>query len=41
MMDVLEHVPDDVALLKEHVDNMEAGGYVFISVPAFQFIWSG
>ncbi len=41
MMDVLEHVPDDLAFLKEYVDGMQAGGHVFITVPAFQFMWSG
>lgn len=41
MMDVLEHVPDDVALLKHYGDRLEIGGYVFITVPAFQFMWSG
>ncbi len=41
MMDVLEHVADDVALLKYYADSMDAGGYVFITVPAFQFMWSG
>ena len=41
MMDVLEHVPDDVALLKEYADTMEKGGRVLITVPAFQFLWSG
>jgi SAM-dependent methyltransferase len=41
MMDVLEHVPDDLALLKEYVDSMEVGGHVLITVPAFQFLWSG
>ena len=41
MMDVLEHVPDDVALLKEYTENMPIGGKVLITVPAFQFIWSG
>lgn len=41
MMDVLEHVSDDVGLLKGYVENLEAGGYVFITVPAFQFMWSG
>ena len=41
MMDVLEHVPDDLALLKGFVDHMEAGGHVLITVPAFQFMWSG
>lgn len=41
MMDVLEHVPDDVALLKEYVCSMEPNGHIFITVPAFQFLWSG
>ncbi|MDB5491664.1 MAG: putative SAM-dependent methyltransferase [Micavibrio sp.] len=41
MMDVLEHVPDDVALLKEYGDQMPKGGHVLITVPAFQFLWSG
>lgn len=41
MMDVLEHVPDDLALLKEYTDSMAAGGHVLITVPAFQFMWSG
>jgi hypothetical protein len=41
MMDVLEHVPNDSALLKEYVNSMEVGGYVLITVPAFQFMWSG
>jgi SAM-dependent methyltransferase len=41
MMDVLEHVSDDLALLKEYVDSMKSGGYVLITVPAFQFMWSG
>lgn len=41
MMDVLEHVPDDVALLKMYADSMPQDGQVFITVPAFQFMWSG
>jgi len=41
MMDVLEHVPDDVALLKEYADTMPNTGKVLITVPAFQFMWSG
>jgi len=39
-MDVLEHVPDDVALLREYVDQAPSGADVFISVPAFRFMWS-
>jgi 2-polyprenyl-3-methyl-5-hydroxy-6-metoxy-1,4-benzoquinol methylase len=41
MMDVLEHVDDDVALLKSYSDRMPRGGHVVITVPAFQFLWSG
>lgn len=41
MMDVLEHVPDDVALLKQYTESMFSGGRVLITVPAFQFVWSG
>lgn len=40
-MDVLEHVEDDVSLLREYTDNMKPGGLVLITVPAFQFMWSG
>ena len=40
-MDVLEHVPDDVALLKAYTDQARAGTEVFITVPAFPFLWSG
>jgi len=41
MMDVLEHVEDDVGLLKMYTDTMPDGGHVLITVPAFQFMWSG
>lgn len=41
MMDVLEHIPNDLALLKTYVDRLEVGTYIFITVPAFQFLWSG
>ena len=41
MMDVLEHVEDDVALLKSYTDTMPDDGKVLITVPAFQFMWSG
>jgi len=41
MMDVLEHVDDDVTFLKEYAVRMPAGGQVLITVPAFQFLWSG
>ena len=40
MMDVLEHVDDDVALLKDYVGLSPAGTYFLITVPAFKFLWS-
>lgn len=40
MMDVLEHVDDDVSLLKMYVDKVPIGAKFLISVPAFQFLWS-
>lgn len=41
MMDVLEHVEDDLGLLKAYASNLAPGGRVLITVPAFQFLWSG
>ena len=41
MMDVLEHVEDDVALLRDYTHAMSAEGRVLVTVPAFQFLWSG
>lgn len=41
MMDVLEHVPDDAALLSEYVARMRPGARVLITVPAMPWMWSG
>ena len=41
MMDVLEHVDDDVALAAEYVAKVKSGARFLVSVPAFQFLWSG
>jgi SAM-dependent methyltransferase len=41
MMDVLEHIDDDVGFLREYASSLEAGGHILITVPAFQFMWSG
>lgn len=41
MMDVLEHVDDDVGLLRQYSKGMPHGGQILITVPAFQFLWSG
>lgn len=41
MMDVLEHVPDDVEFLKQYISKLKTGSHILISVPAFQFLFSG
>lgn len=41
MMDVLEHVDDDVDLLRSYSRHLRADGRVLITVPAFRFLWSG
>ena len=41
MMDVLEHVDDDLELLSLYTRYMSEEGYVLVTVPAFQFLWSG
>jgi len=41
MMDVLEHVEDDGDFLRAYVARAEAGTRFLITVPAFQFLWSG
>ena len=41
LMDVLEHVDDDVGLLKEYAAKVPKGTFFLISVPAFRFLWSG
>ena len=40
MMDVLEHVADDGALLREYVTRARPGSIVLITVPAFEALWS-
>lgn len=40
LMDVLEHVDDDVGLLKMYVDKVPSGSLFLITVPAFEFLWS-
>lgn len=40
LMDVLEHVDDDVELLKTYWAKAKPGAVFVITVPAFQFLWS-
>ncbi|HWA31804.1 MAG TPA: class I SAM-dependent methyltransferase [Rhizomicrobium sp.] len=39
-MDVLEHVPDEKALLSPYIELVPRGTRFVISVPAFDFLWS-
>ena len=41
MMDVLEHVDDDLSLIVEYINMLKQGGYLLVTVPAFQWLWSG
>ena len=41
LMDVLEHVDDDIGLLKEYAAKVRKGTFFLISVPAFEWLWSG
>jgi SAM-dependent methyltransferase len=40
LMDVMEHVDDDVALLREYARKSLPSASFLISVPAFQWLWS-
>ncbi len=39
-LDVLEHIDDDRASLKELWNQLRPGGHLFVTVPAYQFLWS-
>ncbi len=41
LIDVLEHIEDDVEFLTNASHNVHAGSNFMITVPAFQFLWSG
>jgi 2-polyprenyl-3-methyl-5-hydroxy-6-metoxy-1,4-benzoquinol methylase len=41
MMDVLEHVDDDVGLVRHYAAKVPSGAYFLVTVPAFRFLWSG
>jgi SAM-dependent methyltransferase len=40
LMDVLEHVDDDIGLLRDYVEKVPSGTRFLLSVPAFEFLWS-
>lgn len=39
-LDVIEHIDDDRAAVKEFYRVLKPGGRLIITVPAFQFLWS-
>lgn len=41
MMDVIEHVADDRALVADYVDKVAPGTRFVVTVPAFMWLWSG
>lgn len=40
ILDVLEHLDDDLSSLRALVSKLKPGGHVLITVPAFKFLWS-
>ena len=40
LFDTIEHIPDDVRVLRETRRVLAPGGLVFISVPAYQFLYA-
>jgi len=38
--DVLEHIQDDTAVLTEWFEGLKGGGYLFLTVPAYQWMFS-
>jgi SAM-dependent methyltransferase len=40
LLDVLEHLDDDVGGLRELYDLLRPGGHLLLTVPAYQWLWS-
>lgn len=40
LFDVVEHIEQDVSFLQSVADFLKPGGYVFLTVPAYRFLWS-
>jgi 2-polyprenyl-3-methyl-5-hydroxy-6-metoxy-1,4-benzoquinol methylase len=39
-LDVIEHIEDDTSILKSLSEKLTQGGYLFITVPAYQWLYS-
>lgn len=40
LLDVIEHLPDDVEALRQSFAALKTGGYLFVATPAFPQFWS-
>lgn len=40
LFDVIEHIEDDIAFLTDIYNYLEKEGFIYITVPAYQFLWS-
>lgn len=40
-LDVIEHIDEDLSAVRELCRVLKPGGHLIITVPAFQFLWSG
>jgi SAM-dependent methyltransferase len=40
MFDAIEHIPDDHAVMREVARVLRPGGHIFVSVPAYQFLYA-
>lgn len=41
MMDVIEHVEDDVGIVRDYASKVASGTHFVVTVPAFMWLWSG
>lgn len=40
LLDVIEHIPNDLKVLQQASDALKPGGYLFVTTPAFPQFWS-
>ena len=40
MLDVIEHIDNDIGVLREAYGFTKQGGHILVTVPAYQFLWS-
>lgn len=40
LLDVIEHCPDDVSILKQAYESLRPGGLLFVTTPALMYFWS-